>query len=65
MDEISKPTTTQKITRRQLFDELYEESKSLKKRGREKYIYDRGMPRKRIKLSRNRQGFISCASYGV
>lgn len=40
-DEISKPTTTRKITRRQLFDELYEECKSLKKRGREKYIYDR------------------------
>ena len=34
-DEISKPTTTRKITRRQLFDELYEECKS------EKYIYDR------------------------
>lgn len=41
VDEISKPTTTRKITRRQLFDELYEECKSLKKRGREKYIYDR------------------------
>ncbi|MDD6927617.1 MAG: hypothetical protein PUJ49_07220, partial [bacterium] len=40
-DEISKPTTTRKITRRQLFDELYEECKNLKKRGREKYIYDR------------------------
>lgn len=40
-DEISKSTTTRKITRRQLFDELYEECKSLKKRGREKYIYDR------------------------
>ena len=40
-DEISKPTTTRKITRRQLFDELYEECKSLKKREREKYIYDR------------------------
>ena len=40
-DEISKPVTTRKITRRQLFDELYEECKSLKKRGREKYIYDR------------------------
>ena len=41
MDEIPKPTTTRKITRRQLFDELYEECKSLKKREREKYIYDR------------------------
>ena len=41
VDEISKPTTTRKITRRQLFDELYEECKTLKKRGREKYIYDR------------------------
>ena len=40
-DEISKSTTTRKITRRQLFDELYEECKSLKKREREKYIYDR------------------------
>lgn len=40
-DEISKSTTTRKITRRQLFDELYEECKNLKKRGREKYIYDR------------------------
>ena len=40
-DEISKPTTTRKITRRQLFDELYEECKSLKKRERKKYIYDR------------------------
>ena len=41
-DEISTPTTTRKITRsRQLFDELYEECKSLKKREREKYIYDR------------------------
>lgn len=39
--EISTPTTTRKITRRQLFDELYEECKSLKKRRREKYIYDR------------------------
>ena len=41
VDEIPKPTTTRKITRRQLFDELYEECKSLKKREREKYIYDR------------------------
>ena len=40
-DEISKPTTTRKITRRQLFDELYEECKSLRKRERKKYIYDR------------------------
>lgn len=39
--EISKPATTRKITRRQLFDELYEECKNLKKSGREKYIYDR------------------------
>ena len=39
--EISKPTTTRKITRRQLFDELYKECKSLKKRERKKYIYDR------------------------
>ena len=39
--EISKPVTTRKITRRQLFDELYEECKNLKKRGREKYIYER------------------------
>ena len=29
-DEISTPTTTRKITRRQLFDELYEECKSLR-----------------------------------
>ena len=35
-DEISKPTTTRKTTRRQLFDELYEECKSLRKREREK-----------------------------
>ena len=41
VDEISMPATTRKITRRQLFDELYEECKSLKKRGREKHIYDR------------------------
>lgn len=40
-DKISKPTTTRKITRRQLFDELYEECKSLRKRERKKYIYDR------------------------
>lgn len=40
-DEISKPTTTRKMTHRQLFDELYEECKSLKKRERKKYIYDR------------------------
>lgn len=40
-DKISKPTTTRKITRRQLFDELYEECKNLKKRERKKYIYDR------------------------
>lgn len=39
--EISTPTTTREITRRQLFDELYEECKHLKKREREKYIYDR------------------------
>ncbi len=39
--EISKPTTTRKITRRQLFDELYEECKSLKKSERKKYIYYR------------------------
>ena len=39
--EISKSTTTRKITRRQLFDELYEECKSLKKHERKKYIYDR------------------------
>ena len=38
--EISTPTTTRKITRRQLFDELHEECKSLKKRERKKYIYD-------------------------
>ena len=40
-DEISKPTTTRKITRRQLFNELYEECKSFKKHERKKYIYDR------------------------
>ena len=40
-DEISKSVTTRKITLRQLFDELYEECKSLKKRERKKYIYDR------------------------
>ena len=40
-DNISMPTTTRKITRRQLFDELYEECKSLKKHERKKYIYDR------------------------
>ena len=40
-DEISTPTVTRKITRRQLFDELYEECKSLKKRECKKYIYDR------------------------
>lgn len=39
--EISTPTTTRKITRRQLFDELYEECKSLRKRERKRYIYDR------------------------
>ena len=41
MSEISTPTSTRKITRRQLFDELCEECKSLKKRERKKYIYDR------------------------
>lgn len=40
-DEISTPATTRKITRRQLFDKLYEECKNLKKREREKYIYER------------------------
>ena len=40
-DEISTSTATRKITRRQLFDELHEECKSLKKRERKKYIYDR------------------------
>ncbi len=32
-DETSTPTTTRKITRRQLFDELYEECKNLKNAG--------------------------------
>lgn len=41
ISKISKSTTTRKITRRQLFDELYEECKSLKKHERKKYIYDR------------------------
>ena len=41
MNEISTPATTRKITRRQLFDELYEECKNLKKRERKKYIYNR------------------------
>ena len=30
-----------------------------------KYAYCLGMPSKRLKLSRNRQSFISCAGYGV